>query len=70
MLAKPQTERLKPMRALYGLALFVGTAVALLILMGALGGVGSVELLLAIVVAAAVTLLWAVRSRRSESAVG
>jgi hypothetical protein len=41
------------MRALYGLTVFVGTAISLLVLMGALGGVGSVELLLAVVLAAA-----------------
>jgi hypothetical protein len=56
------------MRVLYGLALFVGTAFALIVLMGALGGVGSIELLLSVGLAATVTLLWARRSRRRSSA--
>jgi hypothetical protein len=56
------------MRTLHGLALFLGTAIALIVLMGALGGVGVVELLLSVVLAAAITLLWASRSRRSRSA--
>jgi hypothetical protein len=58
------------MRVLYGLVVFIGTAVALVILMSALGGVGTIELLVATVVAAVITLLWAVRSRRSQSAAG
>jgi hypothetical protein len=56
------------MRALHGLAVFLGTAIALIVLMGALGGVGVIELLLSVVLAAAITLLWASRSRRSRSA--
>lgn len=56
------------MRALYGLAVFAGTAIALVVLMGALGGVGSIELLVAVVLASAITLLWVSRSRRSRTA--
>jgi hypothetical protein len=61
-------ERLTSMRVLYGLALFVGLAIALTFLIGALGGVGSVELLLVIVLAAAITLLWLSRSRWRRTA--
>ena len=50
------------MRALYALAVFIGTVVVLVLLMGMFGGVGSVELLLAIVLAAAVTALWVSRT--------
>lgn len=51
------------MRALYALAVFIGTATVLVMLMGALGGVGSIELLLAAVLAAAITVLWMHRRR-------
>jgi hypothetical protein len=56
------------MRALYGFALFVGITVVLLVLIGAFGGVGSMELLLVIGLAAAISLLWANRSRLSRTA--
>ena len=46
------------MRTLYALAVFIGTTIASVVLMGALGGVGSIELLLVVVLAAAITLLW------------
>jgi hypothetical protein len=46
------------MRTLYALAVFIGTTIASVVFMGALGGVGSIELLLAVVLAAAITLLW------------
>jgi hypothetical membrane protein len=46
------------MRTLYALAVFIGTTIVLVVLMGALGGVGSIELLLAVVLAAAITVLW------------
>jgi hypothetical protein len=46
------------MRTLYALAVFIGTTIASVVLMGALGGVGSIELLLAVVLAAAITVLW------------
>jgi hypothetical membrane protein len=51
------------MRALYALAVFIGTATVLVMLMGALGGVGSIELLLAVVLASAITVLWMNRRR-------
>jgi hypothetical membrane protein len=51
------------MRTLYALAVFIGTTIVLVVLMGALGGVGSIELLLAVVLAAAITVLWVNRRR-------
>jgi hypothetical protein len=51
------------MRAPYALAVFIGTTIVLVVSMGALGGVGSIELLLAIVLAAAITVLWVNRRR-------
>jgi hypothetical protein len=46
------------MRRLYALAVFVGATIVLVVLMGAFGGVGSIELLLAVVLAAAISVLW------------
>jgi hypothetical protein len=54
------------MRAVSALAVFIGTVILLLVLMGMLGGVGSIELLLAVLVAVATTVLWVNRSRRSD----
>jgi hypothetical protein len=50
------------MRVLYGLALFLGIAVVLLMLIAAAGAVGSIELLLVIVLAAAISMLATSRS--------
>jgi hypothetical protein len=51
------------MRALYALAVFIGTTIVLVVSMGALGGVGSIELLLAVALAAAITVLWLSRRK-------
>jgi hypothetical membrane protein len=55
------------MRVLYGLALFVGIAVVLVFAISAFGGVGSVELLVVIAVAAAISMLATTRLRRSTA---
>ena len=55
------------MRLLYGLALFIGIAVVLLLLMGAVGGVGRIEVLLVVVVAAVISMLATRRSWRGRN---
>jgi hypothetical protein len=59
-----------PMRTLSALAVFIATAVLLLLLIGMLGGVGSVELLLVLGIAAAATAVWLNRSRRRDHPAG
>ena len=56
------------MRLLYGFALFIGIAAGLLLLIGAVGGVGGIELLLVLVVAAAVSMVATRRRWRGRNA--
>jgi hypothetical protein len=58
------------MRTLSALAVFIATAVLLLLLIGMLGGAGSVELLLVFAIAAAATVVWLNRSRRRDYPAG
>jgi hypothetical protein len=49
------------------LLVFIVTAALLLVLIGALGGVGTVELSLVVVVATTIAWLWVRRARRRGS---